>query len=59
MQQLNKDLPLWIDDVVQLCTQKSPKDRYQNMDEVISDLMGPKGRGGLFATFLKKLYKAH
>lgn len=34
----SKELPPWIDEFVQLCTQKNPDHRYQNVGEVLADL---------------------
>jgi serine/threonine-protein kinase len=31
-------VPRWLDDLVQLCTQKEPRHRYQSMDEILADL---------------------
>ena len=35
---VDPSIPWWVGDIVARCLQKRPKDRYQNMEEVVSDL---------------------
>jgi serine/threonine-protein kinase len=46
------DIPNWVDEVMQMCTQKAPAHRYQSMDEVLDDLN--RDRRGVLARFFAR-----